>query len=66
MREAVLFEVFLGLQNFYNALDRERSLELLAVYGVNPSTLQLLWKYWDQLTMVTKAAGYLGRLFKGY
>ena len=42
MREAVLFEVFLDLQKSYDALDQERSLELLAVYGVGPRTLRLL------------------------
>ena len=38
-REAVLLEVFLDLQKAYNALDQNRSLELLAAYGVGPRTL---------------------------
>ena len=39
MRGAVLFKVFMDLQKAYDALDRERSLELLAAYGVGPRTL---------------------------
>ena len=29
-------------------------------------TVRLLQTYWDRLTMVVKAGGYFGRLFKGY
>ena len=46
MMGAVLFDVFLGIQKAYNALDQERSLELIAAYGVGPRTLKILWKYW--------------------
>ena len=66
MTEAVLFKVFLDLWKTYNALDRERALELLAAYGVGTRTVRLLQTYWDQLIMVAKARGYFGRLFKGY
>ena len=58
MGEAVLFEVFLDLRKAYDALDRERTLELLAAYRVSPSTVRILWEYWDQLTMVAKSNGY--------
>ena len=63
--EDVLFEVFLDIQKAYNALDWERSLELLAEYRVSLRTLRLLRKYWDQLTMVDKDGRYSGRSFKG-
>ena len=66
MREAVLFELLLDLRKAYNALYRERALDLLAEYGVGPMTVRLLWTYWACLTMVAKAGGYFGRLFKGY
>ena len=36
------------------------------VYLVGPTTLRLLWTYWDQLTMVAKSVGYFGHLFKVY
>ena len=41
-------------------------LEILAGYGVVPRALQILWTYWYRLTMVSKAGGYYGPLFKGY
>ena len=60
VRYSVLFEVFLDLHKAYDALDRERALDLLSVYGVGPRTVQLLRTYWDRLTMVDKAGGYFG------
>ena len=66
MREAVLFGVFLGLHKLYNALDRDRCLVILAVYGVGPRTIRLLWTYWGRLTMLARAVGYSGLPFKGY
>ena len=45
MMEAVLFEVFLDLQKDYNALDWERSIYLLAEYGVDTRTVRLLRTY---------------------
>ena len=42
------------------------ALELLAVCGVGPRTVRLLWKYWDRLAMVAKDGRYFGRPFKGY
>ena len=66
VRYSVLFEVFLDLHKAYDALDRERALDLLSVYGVGPRTVQLLRTYWDRLTMVAKAGRYFRRPFKGY
>ena len=40
-REAILFEVSLDLRKAYDALDRERALDLLAEYGVGPRTVRL-------------------------
>ena len=42
------------------------ALDLLAAYGVVPRTVRLIRTYWDRLTMVAKAGGYLGCPFKGY
>ena len=39
MRNAVLFKVFLDIWKSYNTLYRERDLELLAEYGVDPRTV---------------------------
>ena len=65
MGEAVLFGVFLDLQKAYDALDRERALDLLTAYGVGPRTVRLIRMYWDRLTMVAKAGGCFGLPCKG-
>ena len=54
MREAVLHNILLDLQKAYDALDREWCLNILAVYGVGPWTLRILWTYWTWLWMVAK------------
>ena len=66
MRGAVLFEVFLDLWKAYDALDRDRALDLLTSYGVGPRKVRHIRTYWDRLNMVAKAGGYFRRLFKGY
>ena len=66
MREAVLFKVFLDLWKAYDNLDQDRGLKLLDAYEVGPRAVRLLQTYWYQLTMVAKAGGYFGHLFKGY
>ena len=57
MRGEVLFEVFLDLQKAYGALYWDICLDILVVYRVGPSTIQLLQTYWDRLTMVSRAGG---------
>ena len=66
IREAVLYDIFLGLQKAYATLDRNRCHKIIAMYGVGPRVLSLLWMYWGWLTMVDRAGGYYGTLFKGY
>ena len=41
-REEVLHIIFLDLQKVYDALYRDRYLDILEGYGVGPRTLQLL------------------------
>ena len=66
MKKAVLFEVFLDLYKAYNALDRDRCLDILAAYGVDPRMIRLIRTLWDRLTMVYRASGSFGIPFKGY
>ena len=47
MREAVLFKVFLDLWKSYNALDRERALNVLAAYDFGTRTVRLIQTYWE-------------------
>ena len=41
MREAILFEVFLDLQKAYDALDQDRCLGILVVWGFGPKMIRL-------------------------
>ena len=66
IREEVLYEMFLYLHKPYGALERDRCLDILVVYEVGPLTIRLLRRYWDQLTLVARAGGYYGALFKGF
>ena len=66
MRETVLYDIFMDLQKAYDALERDRCLEIIAAYWVCPRSLRLLWTYWGWLTMVARAGGYYGPPFKIY
>ena len=39
----------------YDALDRNRCLDILAGYGVGPKTIRIMRKYWVRIQMATKA-----------
>ena len=65
MREEVLYMIFLNLTKVYNALDRSRCLEILEGYGVGLSTRRLLTTYWRRLTIVARAGGSYGEVYKG-
>ena len=57
--------IFMDLHKAYDALDRSRCLEILEGYGVGPRDRRLLQTYWSCLTMVERAGGYYGTVFKG-
>ena len=61
-----MLKIFLDLHKSYDALDRDRCLEILTAYVVAPQALLLLRQCWDLLTMVARARGYFGIPFKGY
>ena len=61
-----MYEILLNLHKAYDALEPDLYLDTLAVYGVGPRSLCLVYKYWDRLTMVERAGGYFGAPFKGY
>ena len=55
----------MDLQKAYDALDQDICLDILMEYEVGPRTIRLFWAYWYRLTMVARASGYFGILFKG-
>ena len=66
MREEVLYVIFMYPHKTYDALDRDRYLEILEGYGVGPQSCRILWVYWDRLRMVARAGGYYGTAFQGF
>ena len=52
MREEVLYVIFLDLHKLYDALDRNRCMDILAGYRVGPWYHRILRHCWDRLTMV--------------
>ena len=60
MIETVLHSILLDLRKAYDALDRDRCLGILAGYGVGPSTLQIMRKYWAWIHMAAKVGGVTG------
>ena len=57
MREDLLYVIFLDLHKSYDALDRDRCLEILEGYGMGPQACRILRTYWYWLWMVTSALG---------
>ena len=39
--------IFMDLHKAYDALDRDRCLEILEVYAVGPQVCRIFWTYWD-------------------
>ena len=66
MREAVLYKIFLDLQEAYGALDQDRYIEILTMYGVGPRAIQLLRTYWGRNTILAKGGIYYSPQLKEY
>jgi len=47
LEQEALHSVFIDLKKAYDAMDRERCLEILEGYGVGPNMLRLLEHFWD-------------------
>ena len=52
MREEVLYEVFLNLQNANNDLYREWCIDILVSYGIGPQKERILRFYLDHFSML--------------
>ena len=61
----MLYEIFVDINNAYDALDQGQSLEILEGYGVEPQVCRLLTLYWDPKTMAVRESGYCGDRFQG-
>ena len=65
MREEILYEVLLDLWNSYDALDWEWCMEILVAYRFSLWTERLLWIYWEEITIVSRAGPYYSAPFNG-
>jgi hypothetical protein len=58
-----LYQIYVDLKKAYDALDRERTLNILAAYGVRPRMLHLQKHFWDTAQLVCRAGGNYGEPF---
>jgi len=58
-----LYQIYIDLKKAYDALDRERTLEILAAYGVGPKLLALQKHFWETAVLVCRAGGNYGEPF---
>ena len=62
----VLHSIFFELLKYYNALDRDRCLNILMRYGVGPRRICILQAYWAWLQMEAKTGGHYGPIFQSH
>ena len=66
LEQQPLFGIFIDLKKAYDAMDRERCLEIMVAYGVGPNLIRLLRFFWDNAELVCRAGGCFGTPFKSY
>jgi hypothetical protein len=58
------FGIFINLQKAFDAMDRGRCLEILALHGVGPKMLRLIRNFWDSAINICWAKGNYSWPFK--
>ena len=66
LREEVLYEIFINIQKYYNALYQDRCLDILKGCGVGTQSLLLLIQYWYHLVMMVRSSSYHGETLEVY
>ncbi len=58
--QCLLYQIYIDLKKAFDALDRERTLNILAAYGVGPMMLALQKHFWDTAKLLCRAGGNYG------
>ena len=64
LRQTPLYGIFIDLRKAYDAMDRDRCLEIMEGYGVGPNMLGLIRTFWDEQQLVCRAARRYGEPFE--
>ncbi len=64
LEQAPFYRVFIDLKKAFDAMDRERCLEILGMHGVGPNMMRLICNFWDTAINVCRARGNYGQPFQ--
>jgi hypothetical protein len=64
IEQCPLFGIFIDLRKAYDAMDRERMVDILREAGVGPKAMRLIILFWERAQLICKLGGYFGRVFK--
>ena len=64
LEQAPFFGIFIDLRKAFDAMNRERCLEILEMHGAGPSMMRLIRKFWDTSINVCRAKGIYGQAFQ--
>ena len=66
LEQTPLFSIFIDLRKAFDAMDREKCLQILTDRGVGPKTTRLIDNFWQLAEMACRAGGHYGRRFRAY
>jgi hypothetical protein len=66
IEQSPLYGIYIDLRKAYDAMDRERCLQIMEAYGVGPNMLRLIEFFWENAELVCRANGRFGEPFKAH
>ncbi|EJK77954.1 hypothetical protein THAOC_00175, partial [Thalassiosira oceanica] len=65
LKQRPLYGIFIDLRKVYDAMDRDRCMEIVEGYGVGPNMMRLIQTFWDEQKLVCcRASKRYGEPFK--